>query len=192
MNKLISLSLSFSHDFSQKLGLSCCMIKLYMGFRCQASDICFFLMHQENIYLPESWKVLEDLISWWNVHRCFSDFFFKKTIFSSLRCEHQIISQLVLEGIWLSGDFSTLLCSNCLLTSGVMRLVIQGCCRRQNTKCSTQACNRIIFAQRLLANFKLKKQTKSQVDHWILYFFFLFSTGSSSVIDSRSGCFSNH
>lgn len=118
-----------------------------MHFRCQASDICFFLIHKGNIEQPGCRKEIEDLI-------CIMKIFAQKSLrlvfqvhffFFFLQRNPDYIS-VVLRESGLSGDFSSLLCSHCLLKSGVMRLVLLGCRRGQNTKCITQVCNRIIFA----------------------------------------------
>lgn len=69
----------------------------------------------------------------------------------------------LLEGSGLSGDFSSLLGSNCLLKSAVMRLVMQGCCRGQNTKCSTTRSYLPIVSQQILKNVLL--QVKNAAGH---------------------------
>lgn len=124
-------------------------------------------------YIMKKWKQL---------FRClvqlfsFSFFFLAKT--------SRLYPKLCLRESGLSGDFSSLLCRNCLLNSAVMRLVMQGCCRGQNTKCSMQVCNKIIFAHSLPANFKQcplenpkmlpdTKMQKSQVNCWIFDILFM-------------------
>lgn len=116
----------------------------------------------------------------------------------------RLYPKLCLRESGLSGDFSSLLCRNCLLNSAVMRLVMQGCCWGQNTKCSMQVRNKIISAHRLPANFKqcplenskccqtLKCKNLKATVGFLTFCSCLcpFSTGTSSVIDRRSDSFS--
>lgn len=116
----------------------------------------------------------------------------------------RLYPKLCLRESGLSGDFSSLFCRNCLLNSAVMRLVMQGCCWGQNTKCSMQVRNKIISAHRLPANFKqcplenpkccqtLKCKNLKATVGFLTFCSRLspFSTGTSSVIDRWSDSFS--